>query len=138
MLATEATLGLEKFERLMALYGDDVIPVVGQGLVELVEAGEARSEKADAQIERLLGPYTDTQVDAVVLGCTHYPFLRGPIQRLFPEARLFDGREGTAMRLKDLLEKSGLLTRHGPGSVEFTSSAGPKAVALMKQLMETL
>ena len=43
VLATDATLRLEKFERLMRLYGDDVITVVGQGLVELVESGRARS-----------------------------------------------------------------------------------------------
>ena len=138
VLATDATLRLAKFERLMALYGDDVIRVVGHGLVELVEAGEADSDAARAQIEKLLGPYTDTQIDAVVLGCTHFPFLREPIQRLFPDAQLFDGREGTALRLKDLLEKGDLLTTHGPGSVEYQSSAGTQAVALMKQLMETL
>ena len=57
---------------------------------------------------------------------------------IFPEAQVFDGREGTAMRLKDLLERGGLLTTHGPGTIEFQSSAGPQAVELMKHLIETL
>jgi len=138
VLATDATLRLEKFERLMRLYGDDVITVVGKGLVELVEAGKARSHEAVAQLEALLGPYRAMQIDAIVLGCTHFPFLRDTIQSLFPEADIFDGRYGTAMRLKSLLDQYGLRSGDGPGSVEYQSSAGPGAVALMKRLMDEL
>lgn len=138
VLATDATLRLEKFERLMQRYGDDVITVVGEGLVELVEAGRAHSPEALARLEELLGPYRDRQIDAIVLGCTHYPFLRQDIQRLFPQARLFDGREGTAMRLKSLLDERGLRSDDTPGSVEYRSSAGSRATALMRQLMEEL
>lgn len=138
VLATEATLRLSKFERLMDLYGDDAINVVGRGLVELVESGRAQSEEAEQALRDLLAPYLDRQIDAIVLGCTHYPFLRGPIQRLFPGAALFDGREGTALRLKFLLEKNGLLTPGRAGSVEYRSSGGPEAIALMKSLMASL
>ncbi len=137
VLATDATLRLEKFHRLMGLYGENVISVVGHGLVELVEAGKARSAETFAQLERLLGPYAGRQIDAIVLGCTHFPFLREPIQRLFPEADLFDGLTGTAMRLKSLLERDGLLS-NGPAGVEFQSSGGARAVELMKKLMAEL
>ena len=106
--------------------------------MELVERGETDTDAARERIEALLGPYVGEQIDAIVLGCTHFPFLRAPIQRLFPDARLFDGREGTALRLKDLLEKGGLLSDAGPGSVEYQSSAGPEAVELMKRLMNSL
>ena len=135
VLATDATLRLSKFERLMSLYGDDVIPVIGAGLVELVERGDAKSTEAEAQLESLLGPYRDRQIDAIVLGCTHFPFLRAPIQRLFPQAKLFDGREGTAMRLKYLLDTGGLRSDAKPGDVEYQSSAGKASIALMKRLM---
>lgn len=138
VLATDATLRLEKFERLMALYGSDVICVVGAGLVELVEGGKAHSPEAEAQIRKLLSPYADRQIDAVVLGCTHFPFLRGPIQRMFPQARLFDGREGTILRLKYLLETRGLLSDDRPGGVEYQSSGGAASVALMERLIEEL
>lgn len=138
VLATDATLRLHKFERLMSLYGDDVITVVGRGLVELVEAGRARSPEALNLLETLLKPYRDMQIDAVVLGCTHYPFLREPIQRLFPEAGIFDGLYGTAARLKYLLDENGLRSDDGPGSVEYQSSAGDGAVALMRRLMAEL
>ena len=138
VLATEATLRLSKFERLMSLYGDDVICVPGKGLVELVEAGKAGGPEAETQLRVLLGPWIGQQIDAVVLGCTHYPFLRGQIQALFPEAQLFDGREGTAQRLKYLLEQNGLLSDGAPGTVEYQSSGGPEAIALMRSLMEKL
>ena len=138
VLATDATLRLEKFERLMSLYGRDVIPVVGEGLVELVEAGQADSPRAEACLKNLLAPYMDRQIDAIVLGCTHYPFLRAPIRRLFPGARLFDGLEGTAQRLKYLLDERGLRSGDSPGSVEYLSSGGEACVALMKKLMESL
>lgn len=138
VLATEATLRLEKFQKLMARYGDDVISVVGEGLVELVEAGQADSPQAEARLEALLSPYRDTQVDAIVLGCTHYPFLRAPIRRLFPETPLFDGREGTALRLKALLEERHLLTQGTSGGIEYQTSGGADTIALMKKLMASL
>ncbi|MBR6767741.1 MAG: aspartate/glutamate racemase family protein, partial [Clostridia bacterium] len=138
VLATDATLRLEKFERLMTLYGDDVIPVVGKGLVELVEAGLSRSEEAAQAVSALLSPYLDQQIDAIVLGCTHYPFLRCHIQALFPEAQIFDGREGTVMRLKSLLEQGNLLSDNSPGTVEYMTSGSEKNLLLMKSLMESM
>ena len=138
VLATAATLRLEKFERLMRLYGDDVITVVGQGLVELVESGRAHSPQASSLLKALLCPYRDMQIDAIVLGCTHYPFLRDAIQDLFPHAGIFDGLNGTAMRLKFLLDQNNLRSGDAPGSVEYQSSAGPASVMLMKRLMAEL
>jgi len=138
VLATDATLRLEKFERLMSLYGDDVVPVVGTGLVELVESGRTRSPEARERLHALLSPFFDVQIDAVVLGCTHYPFLREQIQAMFPQAELFDGRDGTAARLRYLLDENGLRSDDGPGSVEYQSSAGDGAVTLMKRLMDEL
>ena len=135
VLATEATLRLEKFHRLMALYGADAVPVVGEGLVELVESGRADTPEAAAHIRRLLAPYADQQIDAVVLGCTHYPFLRDQIQAAVPQAALFDGADGTARRLKSQLEKYHLRTRGAEGSIEFQTSGSKETLALMRRLM---
>jgi len=136
-LATDATLRLEKFERLMELYGDDVISVVGKGLVELVEAGLSQSDEAAKAVGQLLSPYLDQQIDAIVLGCTHYPFLRRHIQNLFPKAEIFDGRTGTVMRLKFLLEQAGALSDNVPGTVEYLTSGSEENIQLMKKLMAT-
>lgn len=138
VLATETTLRLEKFSRLMARYGDDAIPVVGEGLVELVERGQAQTPAAAAQVRKLLLPYAGEQIDAVVLGCTHYPYLRNHIQAVFPQAKLFDGRDGTAQRLKSQLEVYGLRSDDTPGTVEYQTSGAPEAIALMRRLMAWL
>lgn len=138
VLATNATLHLDKFNRLMGRYGDDVISVVGEGLVELVESGMADSVQAEETLEKLLSPYQNRQIDAVVLGCTHYPFLRSSIQRIFPDAEIFDGRTGTVMRLKSLLEQHNILSDNTSGTIEYFSSGGEKYVSLMKRLMDTL
>ena len=138
VLATQATLTLPKFQRLMKRYGDHVIPVVGRGLVELVEAGKADSPETEAALRELLGKYVGRSIDSVVLGCTHYPFLAGAIQRMFPEAELFDGRTGTCMRLKHLLEAGGLRSKGTEGSVEFLTSGDTSAIALMRRLMAEL
>ena len=138
VLATQATLTLPKFQRLMKRYGDHVIPVVGRGLVELVEAGRADSPETEAALRELLGKYVGRSIDSVVLGCTHYPFLAGAIRRMFPEAELFDGRTGTCMRLKHLLEAGGLRSKGTEGSVEFLTSGDASTIALMRRLMAEL
>lgn len=138
VLATETTLRLEKFNRLMARYGDDAIPVVGEGLVELVEGGKAQTPEAAAQVRKLLSPYAGEQIDAVVLGCTHYPYLRNHVQAVFPEAKLFDGRDGTAQRLRSQLEVYGLRSDDTPGTVEYQTSGEPGAIVLMQKLMDWL
>ena len=138
VLATRATLTLPKFQRLMECYGDAAIPVVGEGLVELVEAGLAGTPAADAALERLLAPYRSRPIDCVVLGCTHYPFLARSVRKVFPDARLFDGRLGTAERLRDLLARDGLLSPAGaPGKVEFLTSGDEGAIPKMRRLMES-
>lgn len=137
-LATKATLTLPKFKRLMATYGKNVIPVVGEGLVELVESGQAQMPAADAALERILGPYQSHQIDSIVLGCTHYPFLQAGIRRLFPQADIFDGRLGTATQLKNLLTRNNLLSDDTPGTIEYQTSGDASTIRLMRSLMGSL
>lgn len=138
VLATRATLTLPKFRRLMDAYGDAAIPVVGEGLVELVESGLAGTPAADDALRRLLTPYLDRPVDCVVLGCTHYAFLARSVRALLPDARIFDGREGTAERLRDLLACGGLLAqRSEPGAVELLTSGTPDVLAQMQMLLDS-
>ena len=138
VLATHATLTLPKFQRLMATYGDAAIPVVGEGWVELVESGMAGTPEADEAVRRLLEPYAGRPIDCIVLGCTHYPFLARSVRKLFPNAKLFDGRLGTAERLRDLLVRDGLLSNSGtPGAVEFMTSGGEDALRKMQMLMDS-
>ena len=137
-LATRATLSMEKFSKLMDSYGEGVIPLEGTGLVELVEAGMADSAAARDALAALFAPYMREQIDAIVLGCTHYPFLRRQIEAFFPRARIFDGREGTVRQLERRLRAAGGLTRRtGPGDIRFETSGGPDTLARMKMLFQS-
>ena len=134
-LATRATLSLERFSRLMEHYGEGVIPLEGKGLVELVEAGRANSPEARAALGSIFEPYLNQQIDGIVLGCTHYPFLRRQIEAFFPKAQIFDGLDGTARQLKRRLEDANLLTTQSTqGQVSFETSGGADKLEMMREL----
>ena len=137
-LATQATLSLPKFERLMAAYGDGVIPVTGDGFVELVEENRMDTAEAFEVIHNVLSPFLTQSIDSIVLGCTHYPFLIRSIRKCFPSVAIHDGRLGTALQLKRLLENRGLLTDGNTGSVVLETTGGAKTLSLMQTLLNYL
>ncbi len=122
VLATPATLSLKKFERLMQQYGKNAIKVPAPGLMEFAERGETEGEALDAFLGDLLMPYRGEFITAVVLGCTHYVFLKKAIGKAIPTAELVDGNLGTVFRLRDLLAEERLLRQSSPGEVCFQSS----------------
>ena len=135
VLATPMTLRLEKFRALYERYGEGAIPLPCPGLMELVE--REANEEARQYLLELFSPYDLTQVDAVVLGCTHYVFLR-PIMKdiLPPTVSVLDGNEGTARQLRRVLTAKGLLGG-GPGSVTLETSGDPAVVLpVMRRLLE--
>ena len=131
VMATEVTLREEKFDTLLHRFDENcsVSKIPMPGLVQLVEAGKLDSPEMEALLKDLLGPYIG-KLDAVVLGCTHYPLAAKAIQRVLGEqVVLLDGGEGTARETrrrlaeKDLLEKgTGELilenSREDPGMTE--------------------
>ena len=125
VMATPMTLREEKFQRLMQRFEAEaeIVPLPCPGLMEFVERGELESEALKQYLQNLFAPYE--KVDAVVLGCTHYPFVRNMIQKVLgTEAVLFDGGEGTARETKRRLEERGLINRSGEtGKVVFENSA---------------
>ncbi len=126
VMATPLTLREEKFDALLHRFTDAVhvhlIPA--PGLVELVERGLADSSDADALLAPLLAPYHD-KLDAVVLGCTHYPFAAATIARLLgARTALLDGGPGTARQTRRRLQDEGLLLESGPGELIIENSAG--------------
>lgn len=78
MLATAMTVQEEKFQRLKAQYDEQaqIIPIACSGLMEYVEQGILRGPEVEGYLLDKLEPYLKVPIDAVVLGCTHYPFLR--------------------------------------------------------------
>lgn len=111
VLATEATLRLPKFSKLMERFGEKAIPVPCPGLVEYVEANELHSDSLKSLLAHLLEPVQRIPVKAVVLGCTHYPFIREEIAAFFkPGTPLIDGGVGTARQLERKLVQNNLLS----------------------------
>jgi glutamate racemase len=85
------------------------------GFVEFVERGETDSDQVYVLAERLLAPVREAKVDALLLGCTHYPFLARTISDVVGrEVVLVSSADETAFALKSLLEERGIL-RAGPG-----------------------
>jgi len=124
VMATAMTLRLEKFHQLMALYGKNAIPVPCPGLVELIEAGETDGPRIQAKLRELLSPYLHKPVKAVVLGCTHYVFLKRALADYLPRGvALVDGNEGTARELQKQLTVRNLLRAPSVGDEPSRSSA---------------
>jgi glutamate racemase len=111
VMATQVTLREEKFHKLWERFagGCTVHPIQAPGLVELVEAGKENSEEAEALLRGILQPYAG-KLDALVLGCTHYPFAAPAIGKILGSAtELLDGGDGTARETRRRLEEADLL-----------------------------
>ena len=126
VLATALTLREEKYVHLAEKCGKaaTVMGLPAPEIVKMVEAGAENSPEMDAYLSDLLAPYRAPAPDAVVLGCTHFPFVKEKILRaLGKDVPVFDGVRGTARQLYRLLAESGLCnptpTR---GAVRLTSS----------------
>ncbi|WP_124060207.1 glutamate racemase [Gordonibacter sp. Marseille-P4307] len=124
VMATQVTLGLEKFHRLSEEWGGDKVHTVAcDGLAARIEQGNLGASDLAELLESLIGSYRG-RVTSVVLGCTHYPFIARQIQKVLgDDVMLFDGGEGTARHLALVLEEADLLSDYpGEGIVEFRSS----------------
>ena len=137
VMATPLTLSLDKFKRLMSEYGRDALPMPCPGLMDMVERGVVDGPEMDEYLAGVREKIGDVRVDAVVLGCTHYVFLRTAVERAFPGAQVIDGNGGTARQLKRLLEERGLARGESGrvGSVELITSGDPSEIELMRKLL---
>lgn len=126
VLATPACLEGPRFaELLQRVSGDaNVVPVPCGGLMEFVERGEMEGPALTSYLQEKLSPYEGEKVDAVVLGCTHYPFLRHAIREALPAGTaLVDGNAGITAQLRRRLSELGLLNPGpGMGRVDFYNS----------------
>ena len=138
-MATPKTLSQTKFNSMMHIYEDDanIIKMPCPGLVEYIESGVLDGPVLDAYLEKQFAPYDKAEIDAVVLGCTHYPLIREVIQKHLPGVFVYDGGFGTAKQTKRRLEERGLLSdRESGGKVEiFNSRNTEEILELSRQLL---
>jgi glutamate racemase len=95
------------------------------GFVEFVERGETSGDQVTILAERLLAPIIDAGVDALLLGCTHYPFLARVLSEVMGRSvTLVSSADETAFEVADLLAALGLArsVELGPGTHRFCSS----------------
>ena len=122
IMATAVTLREEKLAHQLERFPEATVERIGApGLVELIEQGKADSPETEELLRKILAPYMG-KLDALVLGCTHYPFVKAVIGKILgPDVALLDGGAGTARQTKRCLEQAGLLNP-GPGSVTIENS----------------
>ena len=137
VMATEATLRERKFAALMERYGAhcQICKCPCPALVELVERGQTSGDAVEAALRGYLADYLLPPPDAVVLGCTHYPFLRAAVRAVVGEGpELLDGADGTAKETRRRLAAADLL-RSGAGEVRLCNS-DPKMLPLSQRLLD--
>lgn len=140
VLATQVTFQSELFARLLERFavGVDVYTQVCPGLVERIEAGQLHDPQTEDLLRRCLAPMLDTGVDTLVLGCTHYPFVRDSIERIAgPNVEIIDPAPAVARQTTRVLEREGLLNdSHHYGQITFYTSG--KAATLAVQIEQLL
>lgn len=139
VMATPMTLELDRFNRMLRDYEDRarIIKMPCPGLVELIEQGILDGPVLRDYLEEHLKPWDKASVDAVVLGCTHYPLIRDVIQAVLPGAAIFDGGEGTARQTQRRLAEQSLLSgKPSAGTVSFYNSKNdPEVINLCERLL---
>ena len=128
VMATPLTLRLEKFANLMERFDENAViyTVECPEIVGFVEKGILEGKDIENCIRKYFKPLKDVKLDGIVLGCTHYPFVKDVIKKVVGEdVKLFDGGQGTAKELlRRLKEKNLLSDRKLKGKVEFINSSG--------------
>lgn len=126
VMATELTLKEKKFNQLVDSVARErrIIKMSCPGLVELIESGQADSALTLAYLVDKFKDLDRTSFNAVVLGCTHYAFIRKTLQGVIGEDKIiFDGADGIARHLHSILAEQNLLSeRTGPGEVQILNS----------------
>jgi glutamate racemase len=106
VIATPATFQGELFASLVKRWTEDVclLSQACPGLVDAVESGALDCYETEALLERYLSPMIEADVDQLVLGCTHYPFLRPVIERLMgPGTAVIDPAPAVARQVAHVL-----------------------------------
>jgi glutamate racemase len=112
ILATKGTLSSELFSKTSNLFANKVSVVEqnGNGIVELIEDGQLHSHEMKALLRLYLEPMIKANIDYLVLGCTHYPYLMPLLIDLLPDhVKIIDSGEAVARQTKAVLEKNNLL-----------------------------
>ena len=124
VMATPATINSERINILVnenkKCY-ENIYLVPCEGLANAIEVGNV--EKQEKIISNIFNDYKEYDIDAIVLGCTHYPFIKDLISKYFSNVSLLDGGNGVAREVKRQLELKNLASNKGSSNVEIINSS---------------
>lgn len=130
LIATPATAESDYVKELSVTHaaGKKVLSIGCRGLEDLVEEGDLRAPEVRQLLEKYLEPIQKAGADQLVLGCTHYPFLRSVIEDIIgPRVAVLDSGLAIARRTALLLDERSLCTGSThPGSVRYFTTLDPK------------
>jgi glutamate racemase len=142
VLATEAairgTLLSDVIERFATPAGVEVVTIAPQGWVEAVERGDLDASQPEEDVRRFLAPIIERNVDSLVLGCTHYPFLVPLVRKIIGDnVRIIDSGEGVSRQTARVLASHGLLyPTPRKGKLTVYTSADPNTIRpVVRQLI---
>ncbi len=136
ILATQGTLNSELFHQTAEKFHDTrIIEQIGHGLVPLIENVEMNSKEMDKLLHQYLEPMIDANIDYLVLGCSHYPYLIPQIKKILPkEIKIIDSGEAVARQTKSILVENSSLNRENDlGEAVFYVNSDPK---VMNEILE--
>lgn len=137
ILATKGTLASDLFHKTTNLYSNNikVVEQTGTGIVELIESGKLYSEDMRNLLKTYLQPMILANIDHLVLGCTHYPYLIPLFKELLPEnVKIIDSGEAVARQTKNILIQNQLLnTGEEQPNISFYTNTN---TTVLKQILE--
>ena len=130
ILATQGTLNSELFNKTAEKYQDTkIIEQVGHGLVQLIENGDINSPEMTQLLESYLKPMIEANIDYLVLGCSHYPYLIPQIKKILPEhIQIIDSGQAVAKQTQKLLKEKIGFTTATKNEPTFYSNTNPKVL----------
>ena len=106
ILATKGTLNSALFSQSLLQYKDvKIVEQIGHGLVQLIENGVIDSTEMNELLQNYLQPMIEANIDYLVLGCSHYPYLIPQIKKILPHSiKIIDSGEAVARQTQFVLE----------------------------------
>lgn len=131
ILATKGTLNSELFNKSLESYQDiKVIEQIGHNLVPLIENGAITSPEMTQLLHTYLQPMIDADIDYLVLGCSHYPYLIPQIKKILPKnIQIIDSGEAVARQTQKIIEEKTGKHVHGTGNAIFYTNSNTKVLS---------
>ena len=136
VFATQGTLAMPLYRDMRERLCPEAVSIPAPELVMMVERGVLSGEGPEAFFREKLRPWPADELGAVVLGCTHFIFLRPVLSSIIPGVPVFDGVEPVIEDLRATLSRADALAHSGAGGVELLSSSDEPGIrARMRVLL---